>query len=223
MEIISTSSGNNTNFTHTTPSGLTNSVLVVGVGTHQGIITGVTYNGTAMTQIAVGSSAFDEDGSVWLLLNPDAGANTVAITRSGGSWHGAYAITLSGVKQTTTVTNAKVDSASGSASTVSVTPPDGNVFVFAAAGGEATYTGTYSPTSGNFTTLTSASFENLGILYYFLKTGMPQTVTLNMSSGQRYGMAVLCLVEPDGGVSELGNINRHLEVKDGMLRSESAT
>lgn len=222
MEIVSISSGNNTDFTHVTPDGLVNSVLVVGVGTHQGVITGVTYNGDAMTQIALGSSAFDEDGSVWLLLNPDAGANTVDITRSGGSWHGAHAITLQGVKQTTTVTNNKIDSASGSASAVTVVPPEGNVFIFAAAGGEATYTGTYTPTSGAFATLTNSSFENSAILYYFLKTGVPQTVSINMSSGQRYGMGVLCLVEPDGGAAEL-NIGKHLEVKDGMLRSESAT
>lgn len=177
-------------FTHVFPTGLSNTALVVFVGTHQGNITGVTYGGQAMTKIAEGSSSFDEDGSLWLLLNPPTGSNTVDVSMSGGSWWGACALSLSNVKQTTTVTNV---SEGGNESTpdINITPPANNCLILTALGAEA-YTYTDDPQVG-LAHIHGQTYEVMSASIYQQDTAGAFNSQTYLSSGQRYGLAVMAL------------------------------
>lgn len=182
--------GDNTDFTHVFPTGMSNTALIVIVGTHQGVITGVTYNGDAMTKLAEGSSSFDEDGSVWILLNPDTGSNTVDISRSGGSWHGAVAISLSNVKQTTTVTTA-TEGGSEASPDINITPSTNDNLIITGLGAEA-YTYTDDPQVG-FAHISSASYEAMAGSMYLQGTAAAFNSQTFLASGQRYGLAVVAL------------------------------
>lgn len=183
-------------FTHVFPTGLSNTALVVFVGTHQGNITGVTYGGQAMTKIAEGSSSFDEDGSLWLLLNPPTGSNTVDVTMSGGSWWGATALSLSNVKQTTTVTNV---SEGGNESTpdINITPTVNRCLILTALGAEA-YTYNDDPQVG-LAHIHANTYEVMSASMYQQETAGVFNSQTYLSSGQRYGLAVMAL-EPAGAV-----------------------
>lgn len=223
QEIINITSGNNDDFNHIVPSGLTNAVLVVCIGTHQGNITAVTYGGNSLTKICEGSSAFDEDGSIWVLLNPTAGTALVAVSMTGGSWFGATAITLQNIKQTTTLTNA----ANGDSSTtaqINITPPAGNVCIILSTGTEGVYDKIDRP--ANMVLLNNIqgqSFENHMCGIYFTKTGVDFFPGFDLTSSQRWGIAAACFEEPDSEIQTEISGYKHIEVKGGMSRSESAT
>lgn len=182
-------SGNNANGSHTVDAG-SNLALIVNVGTHQGTITGVTYGGVAMTQLEVGASTNNENGYIFILLNPTPGAATVAVTRSGGSWHGWSALNLSGVKQTTTVVHAAANGNSSTA-TVNITPNTDNNLIIGSCGSEA------APSAGATFTLIHAlqgqSFENGGSEYFAQGSAALKAVAMGLSSGQRWGMAAVAL------------------------------
>ena len=192
--IVSIQYLNNADGSIVVPSGLVNSVMVVCTGTHQGNVTSISYGGNALTKIAEGSSAFNEDGAIWVLLNPTAGTATLDITTDGGSWWGATVFIVEGAKQTTTITNNKIDSASGLASAMTLVPPDTNCLIFGSAGGEASYTSSNSPGQMTVTTAQQGqSFENHRAGYAPSKGGNPITFSFGMSSGQRYGMAMVAI------------------------------
>lgn len=89
--------GNATNtFSHTISG--SDTILFVAVSNENaGSMTGVTYNGVAMTEIGTGQGTLH----LYYLINPTTGANNVVATRSGTSndFH-AWALSYTGVKQT---------------------------------------------------------------------------------------------------------------------------
>lgn len=186
-----TSTGNNSNWSHTVDSG-SNLALIVAIGTHQGNISSVSWNGTSLTQIDVGHSAFNENGEIWGLLAPTPGTGTVAVSMSGGSWWGGVAINVSGVKQAaeSTWTHANNSGSSGTAS-VSITPPSANCLLIAVMGAEADST---SRTYTLIANLQGQSFENASSQY----TTASGNTTLNfgLSAGQRWGAAAVALEAP---------------------------
>lgn len=179
--------GNNGNFTATVDSGA--NALVVLIGTHQGTVSGVTYGGVSMTQVGSGCSAFNECGYIYLLLAPSVGTGTVVVSRGGGSWHGAAAVSLSGVKQTYTVTNSSLNNSSCSGCTLAITPSSDNNLILSAIGAEASATAVQT----NIASLGSQSFEQMGSEYFAQGTAGSQTMQFNLSSGQRAGMTDVAL------------------------------
>ena len=116
-------------WTHTVGTG-TNTVLIVGLATEDTsttslAVSAITYNGVAMTAVAsstatAGSSTLDRT-QLFYLLNPAAGAHTVAIT-FGGAVNGVSAgsVSLSGVAQSAPTAAAINTATSGTASSASV-------------------------------------------------------------------------------------------------------
>ncbi len=219
IEIISVTTFNSANVSVTVPSGLSNSALIVLLGTHQGTISTVAWNGNSLTKIGEGASAFNECGDVWMMLSPTAGTGNNVVTMSGGSWYGGLVLVVQNVKQTLTLTNT-TGTGSTSPATLTLAPESENVLVVAGMGSEATPT-LSTPASAQFYAQIGQSFENAGEMFYITKTGVPQTTAMTLSSGQRWGMAVATI----RGVSipSKNSGYRNIEVGSGMSRSEGAT
>jgi hypothetical protein len=117
----------------------TNRFLAVDVsrlGTPGTTVTGITYNGVALSQIGAKSSATDAlKVDCWGLANPASGSNTIAVTLSGAAAFAGTAVSYTNVDQTTpteafnsaTATNVGVADA-----TVTVTTVAANDWVHAA-------------------------------------------------------------------------------------------
>jgi len=95
-------------------------ILIVGIG-HEYIgetyITGVTYNGTAMTRLeGLTSYTRTYDLNVWYLLNPDAGTHDIAAS-STSTQINIMAVTLSGAEQEAPDSNQDVTNGVGSIET----------------------------------------------------------------------------------------------------------
>lgn len=221
MQIISITSFNNASVSVTVPSGLSNSMLIARVGTHQGNGSSSAWNGNSLTSIAVGHSSFNENGELWGLLNPTAGTGTYSFTMSGGSWYGGDVIILSDVEQSITPTNATNNGSSASAS-VNITPLAGNVIILAACGSEAAFSSA-TPTSAQTNSQQGQSFENSMSLHYITKTGVPQTPTFSLGSGQRWGIAACAIRDFNTSPAGIPNAYRNIKLGDGMSRSEGAT
>lgn len=173
---------------HTVNAG-SNLALLLVVGTHQGTISAVTWNGAAMTKIAEGASSQNECGEIWLLINPTPATGNFVVT-GGGSWWGGAAVNLSNAKQTTTLTSATANGNSATAS-VAVTPPSSYNLIVAAVGSEATPT----PATGltTFKISQGASYENGGAAYVALTAIATQTMSFSLNSGQRWGIAAVAI------------------------------
>lgn len=93
------------NFSHTCGSG-SDRLLVVTIqmrGGAGGGVTGVTYNGVAMTQVTTEAVSGSAHCTMYYLVNPASGSNTVSITQvmTGPSHMVASATSFTGVDQTT--------------------------------------------------------------------------------------------------------------------------
>lgn len=132
-----------------------NRLLVVWVG--GSAITGVTYNGTAMTQIG---STVDGSTSMWRLVNPTSGSNTVSIT---GTVNVAIAAAFNNVHQTTPVANNASSVSSGSSASVAITSGTSNDMKIMASYDVLADSFTQSGGTGTQigSTVTSASFQRM--------------------------------------------------------------
>lgn len=127
FDAASSSAGNGTNtvtWSHTVAPG-SDRYLSVLVDSYfaDGEVTGVTFNGVALSN--VGSySANDPRASIWGLVAPDTGTHDVTVTFAGAaSSNGAcYAMSFTGVNQTTPT--GTFASANATSTTPSVTSPD---------------------------------------------------------------------------------------------------
>ena len=85
----------------------TNKVLIVGVESSAGTVSGVTYGGVALTQVISQSNVVESE--FWILKNPPSGTADIVVTMSGISTVVVGAYSFFGVDQTTpvptTVTN----------------------------------------------------------------------------------------------------------------------
>jgi hypothetical protein len=117
---------------HTTGSNA-NRYMLVGVSYREtlgtDVITGITYNGVALTFIAQGVAG----GEIWGLLNPDSGTHNIVITWDGSGGKGcvAGAVTAYNVDQATPLGTAVVNGDTSTAATVSVLNTDASGLVFA--------------------------------------------------------------------------------------------
>jgi len=100
-----------------------NRILIVGVGyrnaSTDGDITGITFNGVALTKI---SEQTGESGAeLWYLLNPDSGSHNIVVTASGSirGW-GVGAVDLYNCNQNDPINTYNIGAGSGSPN-VSVT------------------------------------------------------------------------------------------------------
>lgn len=212
---------NSSDVTIEVPSGYSNMMLVALVGTHQSNVTAASWNSNSLSQIDVGHSAFNENGELWGLLNPTPGSGTFTLSLDGGSWYGGYIIILADVEQTLTVTKNHSNGSSASAS-VSIIPPSNDLFVISACGSEAASVG-FSPINAQLMTQQGQSFENFMGTIYTISSGVPQTPTFSLSSGQRWGMATMCIRDVNTSPTGPHNAYRRVSVQNGMSRSESAT
>lgn len=122
----------------------TGSNLVLVVAAHMSdpgdTIAGVTYNGVALTKIVEQANAGASLISLWYLVNPDTGANTITVTCDNSfSTCNGTAISLTGVAQTGTVENSgstEADTANNIAT--SVTTVAANAWIVDAVYKEAT-------------------------------------------------------------------------------------
>lgn len=92
--------GTECSWSHTIGSSGANAVLYVGGGSTAGVaaaITGVTYNGDALTQFD-DESGTNTRGSVWRLMNPDVGTANVVVTYAAFQDEmGGCSVSLTGV------------------------------------------------------------------------------------------------------------------------------
>lgn len=88
----------------------TNKVLIVGVESSAGTVSGITYGGVALTQVISKSNTVETE--FWILKNPSSGTADIVVTMSGSSTVVMGAYSFFGVDQTnpipTTVTNSDV-------------------------------------------------------------------------------------------------------------------
>lgn len=86
-----TASGASVTFSHTVASG-SNRLLLVGVERGDGItITGITYDGVALSELVDDAADFTGRRGVWGLLSPNVGTANIVVSFSGttASWCGA--------------------------------------------------------------------------------------------------------------------------------------
>src|SRR6185312_13655052 len=82
--------------------------------------TGFTYGGVALTQIQTGQTATNRI-SLWYLVNPASGSNTLTGTWPGNQTHGVIVSSYTGVNQSTPINTSTAGTGSGTSLTQSVT------------------------------------------------------------------------------------------------------
>lgn len=119
-----------TNWTHTCTG--TNLILLVGImeGHNTLGVTGITYNGVALTKISNFSQGSSDTVSLWYLINPTTGTNTIAVTGTNTS-SSIYnsAISYTGVKQSGQPDSFNSGSTTGTPLVISTTTIANNTWV----------------------------------------------------------------------------------------------
>lgn len=197
--------GVSTSFAFTTSGA--DRILFVGVwvGTNTDIITGVTYNGVAMTLVATIQSTVNSRAYLWALANPASGSNTVSVPRtdSVGSAQ-VRAISYTGAFQSSTVDNSTtVNTTSGTTETLTLTPVATNCWAVAFFRQDVTNT----PTAGAGTTLRGLSGDGLSICgdSNGVISGSTSLI-LNAGGTITQGPAVMASFAPSGAVAATGSM-----------------
>jgi hypothetical protein len=118
--------------------------IFVSINPASDVVSGVTYNGVAMTRSPNGYAAAPANNSTWLyyLANPSTGANNVVITYSGTQNGSAGAISYTGCASTIDSGNSNTAGPSASSCTVSTTTVADNAWLVGVAradGGSRTF------------------------------------------------------------------------------------
>lgn len=171
-----------------------NRALLVSVDAGQAI-TGVTYNGVAMTSLGVVNyNSANEHLSLWYLLAPATGANNVVATASGSTFIIGVSASYYGVAQTSTFgTFASNSGATGAASTNTVVTTSSTQLVIDAVNNAAASTDTatasqtkrFQPaTSGAALGDIAATGSNMTLTWSFTSSVWAQvSVAMNPSGG----------------------------------------
>lgn len=117
--------GSSTSFSHTTSG--SGRLLLVGVYQQSGSVSSITYNGVALTSLATTSLFGAIRMTVYYLLAPASGSNTVAVTLSGSTNFGVIAESFTGAGGVGTAVTST--SLSGTTRSVSVTTAYSNSIV----------------------------------------------------------------------------------------------
>lgn len=165
-------------WTHTIVSN-TNGILLVALGANaSGRITGVTYNGDAMTLI--GSEVTDSNAGTlnWYgILTPDTGGNTVSVSLSESTFIRSASVAYTGVQQVLpSSTTSKINQANATSQQIDVTTV-GNpsaIVLFNRAGG-----GVLSAGTGQTIRATNSDTFKIGDSVYSLTPGVNSMTTAN--------------------------------------------
>lgn len=128
--------GSSYSFSHNQNTG-SNRCLIVIVACPAVSTTGVTYGGQAMTNVRNDSTAYSTGWSVWRLLNPPTGANTVLVTLNTGSWNSTSTVCYS-FTDCSGVGNTNFNNTQASNQTTSVTISNNSMVIGACIGGNST-------------------------------------------------------------------------------------
>lgn len=198
----------------------------IGFGTGVPTITGVTYGGVAMTQLYTTTSSNQVFG-VYYLASPATGANTFAITHTGGgsAYHFGGLTTYSGVDTTTPLdVTPGGGTFSGTTASQSVTTSVDNAWAIMCIGD--TTTGT-TPTAGSGTTVrvpgTSGYWS--GVLDSngpITPSGTTKTLNANFASSTAGNMWVFSIAPPGAAPtssikSRNGVLIANIKSADGIL------
>ncbi len=206
-----TTSGSSLTFAVTIPSG-TDQVLVVATGVECSSgqqanmpITGVTFNGDALTKIRHDAESNNRNrGELWYMVNPDVATGNVVITATGSNVGiSGGALLYSGVDQSTPIdANSGTTvgaSASNISTTISPTVTDSYI-VYAATNGSTASAA--SPGNGETETFdVDATSSHTGTGGYRVETTTgSKTVTVNVSPNDtRLCLSLLALTPATGG------------------------
>lgn len=112
---------NVTTYTHTT-SGQNNGLVVMYVANQATNVSGMTWNGTAMTRISNFPGVSSGNGQLWFLAAPADGNNTLAVTESvSTAWRNIVVFSLKDVAQTSTLDVQNQSNGSSNTGSTSVT------------------------------------------------------------------------------------------------------
>jgi len=127
----------NKTFSHTVSGA--NRVLYVGVASYGSAVSGVTYNGDALSEVWNTSRASAYYSSGWILVAPDTGTHDVVVTYTGtaSAWQdqGISAISFTGANQTTPNGTAVTANNYSTSASVTVSTGVGEIVVDAARAG----------------------------------------------------------------------------------------
>lgn len=114
--------GTSHTFSHTC-SGSDRLLVVMGQDTSGGTstVTGVTYNGVAMTKIAGAQVPSDRQITMWYLVAPATGTNDVVVTSSTSQNLRFHSISYTGVDQTTPTDGSNTNTSSGTSISTTIT------------------------------------------------------------------------------------------------------
>jgi hypothetical protein len=183
--IIGTPTTGGSTISHTVVAGT--NVLVVTCGRHQGTITNVAFDGTALTRADWGNTDYNETGQVWYLANPTAKTANVVISTSGGSGTLGTCINLGNVGNTTPENHQNNDGDSSYATLNYQTLQDNAIVI------ECEYSEPVPSTVDNATIIstqqTGNSYENLQSTYVYRATASTVQIGHDLSYGGRWASA----------------------------------
>ena len=171
-------------------------ILVVAVNSYTALPTDVTYNSVSLTSDAGASiSNGSFNSSVWYLINPTTGTNTVSVDFASTNYGEASAISFTGAHQTTQPDAVAEESGtSSSTNSLSITTVADNAFIVDAISVDTTFAGSLTE-NGAQTNLHNAgpSFIETGGSYKDPGSGGAQTMiwTWSASFAEEYAHAAI--------------------------------
>jgi len=177
-----------------------NRMLIFGMGHYQGDagLSGVTYNGDALSLLKDQEGSYEERAQLWGLVAPDTGTNSFVVSGAGG-WTGFGVLSLYNADQNLPTNVGGTSGESGTASSALTTASDGS-WVVAAFGCEAVPT---MATSSGVEVMKEQgdSYQNAEMHYVVKDTAGSQTMSCSLSYGSRWNVAtceVVAVVEGGG-------------------------
>lgn len=152
----SVSPGSSLTIAHQVVSGNNRCLFVTVAQRGYGSVTGIQWNGTALTQIATEAADNYNTGrtDLWFLTNPEVGSFNIVITLSSAEWAEACVINFDNVNQATPYTNLYSTTGSSNQGYVSNTNTAGNL-AMATISHEGIGTESYGPPVSDFFNLSS--------------------------------------------------------------------
>lgn len=177
-----------------------NRMLIFGMGHYQGDagLSGVTYNGDALTLLKDQEGSYEERAQLWGLVAPDTGTNSFVVSGAGG-WTGFGVLSLYNADQNLP-TNVGGSSGESNTASSSLTTLSNGSWVVAAFGCEPVPTMT---TSGGVEVMKEQgdSYQNAEMHYVEKATAGSQTMSCSLSYGARWNVATCEVVAASGGGS----------------------
>ncbi len=188
---------NNTASLSITVASNTNRMGLVCFTTYQGgAPSGVTWGGSAMTKVAEMIGSFGENASVWAILAPTVGSDTVTVT-GGADWRGFGAYSLYGVDQNIPSVFTTGGGDSGTAS-LAITTDTANAWVLGCIESEPVPTMTTSGGTSDYV-LEGQSFQHGSAQHIAKAVAGSQTMSASLSYGARWNQVDVQIKPAAGG------------------------